>query len=136
VAIDKAVHDSAVETAQHAIRYSINVGQLDAAALKGAAEAAYKATVHAHSLGDEVKTVTLAHPVEEAVSVDGKTVRCLVCDFTGNMLKRHLRISHGLSPEAYYALVGRRVPLTAPGYTEKRSALAKASGLGKHPKAA
>ncbi len=48
-------------------------------------------------------------------------------------LKRHLRTSHGLSPEEYRAKWGLRsdYPMVAPKYAKQRSALAKKIGLGK-----
>ena len=47
-------------------------------------------------------------------------------------LKRHLRTAHGLTPEQYREKwkLPPGYPTVAPGYAEKRSALAKSSGLG------
>ncbi|MDG4903166.1 MucR family transcriptional regulator [Mesorhizobium sp. WSM4962] len=49
-------------------------------------------------------------------------------------LKRHLSTDHGLTPEQYRAKWGlpETYPMVAPNYSQKRSALAKASGLGLH----
>lgn len=46
-------------------------------------------------------------------------------------LKRHLK-AHQLDPDGYRARYGlpSNYPMTAPSYSERRSALAKASGLG------
>ncbi|TIO72201.1 MucR family transcriptional regulator [Mesorhizobium sp.] len=51
-------------------------------------------------------------------------------------LKRHLATDYGLTPEAYREKWGLPAdyPMVAPMYSEKRSQLAKASGLGRHPK--
>jgi predicted transcriptional regulator len=48
-------------------------------------------------------------------------------------LKRHLATDHGLTPDAYRAKWGLSAdyPMVAPNYSKKRSALAKASGLGR-----
>jgi len=48
-------------------------------------------------------------------------------------LKRHLRTGYGLTPDEYrkkWNLPGD-YPMVAPNYSDRRSALAKASGLGK-----
>jgi predicted transcriptional regulator len=48
-------------------------------------------------------------------------------------LKRHLATDHGLTPEAYREKWGLPAdyPMVAPNYSKTRSALAKASGLGR-----
>lgn len=48
-------------------------------------------------------------------------------------LKRHLATDYGLTPEQYREKWGLPAdyPMVAPNYSEKRSALAKASGLGR-----
>lgn len=52
-------------------------------------------------------------------------------------LRRHLA-AHGLTPESYRAKFGlpSDYPMTAPGYSAKRSQLAKALGLGQRGSAA
>ncbi|PWC35482.1 MucR family transcriptional regulator, partial [Azospirillum sp. TSO22-1] len=49
------------------------------------------------------------------------------------MLKRHLRTVYGMTPEEYRARwnLPDTYPMTAPAYAAKRSALAKARGLGR-----
>lgn len=53
-------------------------------------------------------------------------------------LKRHLRVSYGLSPEEYRAKWGLPTdyPMVAPNYTVSRSLLAKKYGLGLKPREA
>lgn len=53
------------------------------------------------------------------------------------MLKRHLQVAHGLTPDAYRAKWGlpKTYPMTAPNYSERRSQLARESGLGLPPAA-
>jgi predicted transcriptional regulator len=48
-------------------------------------------------------------------------------------LKRHLMTDHGITPDEYRAKWGLPAdyPMVAPNYSQKRSALAKASGLGR-----
>ena len=49
------------------------------------------------------------------------------------MLKRHLRTTHGLTPEEYRAKWGLPAdyPMVAPNYAAQRSAFAKKIGLGR-----
>jgi predicted transcriptional regulator len=135
---NEATHSVAMGMAELAVRSAVTSqpGVHDLDHLKGIAKTAYDAVVYAHSLSMEPvpDKPKLMHDVGEAVSADGKTVKCLVCGMEGNMLKRHLRAAHGLDPNDYFKLVGQRVPLTAPAYAAKRSEVAKASGLGKGPK--
>lgn len=72
-----------------------------------------------------------AVPVERSVTHDA--VICLHCGRAGKSLKRHIGLAHGQTPEQYIAYWGLSAdyPLTAPSYSERRSELAKASGLGR-----
>jgi predicted transcriptional regulator len=47
-------------------------------------------------------------------------------------LKRHIRVAHGMTPDAYRAYWGlpREYPMVAPNYAKARSELAKTMGLG------
>ena len=72
-----------------------------------------------------------AVPVKKSV-----TPEYLVCLEDGKklkMLKRHLRTSYGLTPDAYRKKWGLPVdyPMVAPNYAEARSAFAKRIGLGR-----
>jgi predicted transcriptional regulator len=66
-------------------------------------------------------------------SVRPNYVVCLECGRRAKMLRRHLRDTHGLSPEQYRARwrLSSDYPLTAPAYSEQRSAMAKEFGLGR-----
>src|SRR5262249_34091194 len=66
-------------------------------------------------------------------SVQRDYVVCLECGWRGQMLKRHLGTSHRLSVDQYRARwnLPREHPITAPGYSEQRSSLAKQIGLGR-----
>src|SRR6266446_10641610 len=72
-----------------------------------------------------------AVPVRRSVQRDA--VICLDCGWKGKMLRRHLSTRHGLSGEQYLKRWGLPSdhPLTAPAYSEQRSALAKELGLGR-----
>src|SRR5580704_11912993 len=69
-------------------------------------------------------------PLVPAVSVRRSVQRdlvvCLDCGFRSRMLRRHLRIKHGLEVADYRARwkLSADHPLTAPSYSEHRSALA------------
>src|ERR1700730_3922479 len=66
-------------------------------------------------------------------SVHQDYVVCLDCGYRGKTLRRHISTRHGLSRDEYLKRWGLRSdhPLTAPAYSERRSTLAKARGLGR-----
>ena len=66
-------------------------------------------------------------------SVHRNYVVCLECGWRGQMLRRHVSTNHGLTVEQYRARwhLTRDHPMTAPGYSERRSGLAKEFGLGR-----
>ena len=85
-------------------------------------------------LGNEV--------VEEPPRVPAVSVRrslgpdhiiCIDCGYKGKMLKKHLQSRHGLSASGYRLRWKLRsdYPMTAPNYSERRSQLAKSTGLGR-----
>jgi len=74
---------------------------------------------------------TPAVPIRRSVHRD--YVVCLECGWRGQMLKRHVSTGHGLTVEQYRARwnLPREHPMTALGYSERRSSLAKQIGLGR-----
>ena len=70
--------------------------------------------------------------IEDSVQAD--YIICLEDGKKLKMLKRHLRTHYGLTPEGYRKKWGlpSNYPMVAPNYADKRSELAKESGLGKH----
>ena len=66
-------------------------------------------------------------------SVRPEYVVCLECGFRAKILRRHLRVEHGLSVDEYRARWNLRSdhPLIAPAYSERRAAMAKEIGLGR-----
>jgi predicted transcriptional regulator len=66
-------------------------------------------------------------------SVHRDHVICLDCGYRGKTLRRHISARHGLSPDEYRQRWGLRSNhlLTAPGYSERRSTMAKARGFGR-----
>ena len=83
-------------------------------------------------LGKEALHEALVPAVPIKRSVQRDYVVCLECGFRSKMLRRHLRGQHGLEAAEYRArwTLSPDHPLTAPGYSEDRSALAKQLGLG------
>jgi predicted transcriptional regulator len=98
-------------------------------------------TVH-HALshlGQPIQTEEVLTPaVSVRRSVRQDYVVCLNCGYRGTMLQRHISTRHALNKDEYRKRWGLRSdhPLTAPAYSERRSTLAKALGLGRKPKAA
>jgi predicted transcriptional regulator len=96
------------------------------------------ATVHKAigQLGKPVGTEETRTPsVSIRQSVRRDYVVCLDCGDKGLMIGRHITVRHGLNPDEYrqrWGLKGSH-PLTAPGYSEQRSTVAKALGLGRRP---
>jgi predicted transcriptional regulator len=72
-----------------------------------------------------------AVPIRRSVHRD--YVICVECGWRGQMLRRHLTTGHGLSVDQYRARwnLPREHLMTAPGYSERRSGLAKQIGLGR-----
>ena len=76
-------------------------------------------------------------PAAPAIAIKKSVTRnhivCLEDAKELRMLRRHLRTAHNLSPDEYREKWGlsSNYPMTAPAYAERRSAFAKAIGLGK-----
>lgn len=83
--------------------------------------------------GHIAETETAPVPiVSVAKSVRSDSITCLVCGARLKTLKRHLEVAHGFSPQDYRSQFNlpASYPLTAPGYAQFRSAIAKRIGLG------
>ena len=90
-------------------------------------------------LGQPIQTEEVLTPaVSVRRSVHHDYVVCLDCGYRGKMLRRHINTQHALNSDEYLKRWGLRSdhPLVAPAYSERRSTLAKALGLGRKPKAA
>jgi predicted transcriptional regulator len=85
----------------------------------------------APALGAEA--LTPAVPIRRSVQQDH--VVCLECGLRAQVLRRHLRTVHGLDVAAYRMRwkLSPDHPVTAPSYSERRSAMAKQLGLGRQP---
>lgn len=82
----------------------------------------------------EPQAMVPAVPIKKSVRHD--SVVCLVCGKPGRSLKRHLDAAHGMTPVQYREAFGLPAdyPMVAPAYAERRSELAKQSGLGRKAK--
>jgi predicted transcriptional regulator len=81
----------------------------------------------------EAPPVELTPAVAVKKSVTRDYIICLEDGLKFKSLKRHLRTSYDLTPEAYRTKWGLPAdyPMVAPSYAEQRSALAKKIGLGR-----
>ncbi|MFC0804497.1 MucR family transcriptional regulator [Ensifer sp. P24N7] len=72
-----------------------------------------------------------AAPIKKSVTAD--FIICLEDGQKFKTLRRHLMAKYGLTPEEYRAKwsLPDDYPMTAPNYAQQRSALARATGLGK-----
>jgi predicted transcriptional regulator len=88
------------------------------------------------------KSAPAPAPLVPAVSIRRSVQRdrvvCLECGFLSQMLRRHIRVAHGLEPAGYRVRweLPADHPITAPAYSERRSTLAKRIGLGRIPQEA
>jgi predicted transcriptional regulator len=96
------------------------------------------ATVHRTLSGlGESAPAPVPGPLQPAVpirrSVQHDHVVCLECGFRGKMLRRHLRVAHGLEPAEYRVRwkLSADHPIIAPAYSAHRSTMAKEIGLGR-----
>jgi predicted transcriptional regulator len=93
-------------------------------------------TVH-RAIGQVGQPVAPEEVLVPAVSVRRSVhqdyVVCLNCGYRGKTLRRHINTRHGLNRDEYLKRWGLRSdhPLTAPAYSERRSTMAKAFGLGR-----
>jgi predicted transcriptional regulator len=72
-----------------------------------------------------------AVPIRRSVQQD--YVVCLECGFRAQLLRRHLQVAHGLDVAAYRIRwnLPADYPVTAPGYSTRRSRMAKAMRFGR-----
>ncbi|HEY0523349.1 MAG TPA: MucR family transcriptional regulator [Stellaceae bacterium] len=72
-----------------------------------------------------------AVPVEDSVASD--YLICLECGLKQKLLKKHLRIAHGLSPQDYRKRwsLDAKYPMAAPSFAEGKREMAKRIGLGR-----
>ena len=93
----------------------------------------YQTIGHLGQANKEEETRTPAVSIRRSVQRD--YVVCLDCGFRAVTLRRHVKVQHGVTPDEYLQRWGLKSnhPLTAPAYSERRSTMAKAFGLGRKP---
>lgn len=71
--------------------------------------------------------------VSARASVKQNYIACMACGRKQQMLRRHIAVAHGLSPEQYRRTYGlpSSYPMTAPDYAERRRQIAVDAGLGR-----
>lgn len=96
------------------------------------------ASIHRSLIGlGEAKEPAAAEAQKPAVpvkkSVHDEFIVCLEDGKKFKSMKRHIGVHYGLTPDAYREKWGlpASYPMVAPGYSAKRSALAKKLGLGR-----
>jgi predicted transcriptional regulator len=87
--------------------------------------------------GGEEAVPAKAEPVVSVrTSVKPDHITCLACGQKNKMLRRHLVVAHGMTPEEYRAAydLPKSYPMVAPNYAQQRADLARAIGLGRMPR--
>jgi predicted transcriptional regulator len=116
----------------------ITAGYLRGSALPAADIASVITTVHGSLLQlrqpappQQEETQKPAVPIRRSVTAE--SIVCLEDGRKLKMLKRHLSATYAMTPDQYRAKwnLPADYPMVAPAYAEKRSDLAKASGLGR-----
>ena len=109
----------------------VKKNQIEPAELPTLITMVYQSLLAAGKAPEPEQNRTPAVPIRQ--SVRPNYVVCLECGRRAKMLRKHLRDIHGLSAEQYRAKwkLSSDHPLTAPAYSERRSAMAKQFGLGR-----
>ena len=104
--------------------------KLDAGQLSDLITTVHRAISHLGQPAEPEETRTPAVSVRRSVQHD--YVVCLDCGYRGKTLRRHINTRHGLNRDEYLRRWGLKSdhPLTAPAYSERRSAISKELGLG------
>jgi predicted transcriptional regulator len=105
---------------------------VEAASLSDVIREVHRALLRAATPGEASKPGAVpAVPIKKSVVTDAIT--CLFDGTKFKSLRRHLRTAHGLTPQDYREHWGlpSTYPMTAPGYSATRSAMAKKIGLGR-----
>ena len=107
--------------------------QLAATALPDLIQSVYRSLATAGTSQPAPAPLTPAVPIRKSVFPDH--IVCLEDGKKLKMLKRHLQISYGMTPEQYRQKwdLPAAYPMVAPNYASHRSSLAKQLGLGRRP---
>jgi predicted transcriptional regulator len=132
-------------TASYLRRNSVSIDQIGAvvASVTHALEQASNGTTG--SADNDVQQAQVAAPsagdpkpqpaVSIKKSVQPEYIICLEDGVQAKTLKRHLRVTHGLSPQQYRERwrLPKDYPIVAPAYSARRSKMAKEIGFGRKP---
>jgi predicted transcriptional regulator len=109
------------------------IGSVVSSVRRALEEAAHGADGAAPSAGPAAMPEKRPPAVPVKNSVHNDYIICLEDGIQARTLKRHLQAAHGLTPQQYREKWGlpKDYPITAPGYSERRSQMAKRLGLGR-----
>ena len=111
----------------------IGTNEVTVAALPELIQSVYRSLAMAGTVEPAPAPPTPAVPIRR--SVFPNHIVCLEDGKTLKMLKRYLRVRHGMTPEQYRQRwrLPADYPMVAPNYRSQRSSLAKQIGLGRKP---
>ena len=111
----------------------VGMNHVEAAALPGLIQSVYRSLATAGTNEPAPAPPTPAVPPRR--SVFPNHIVCLEDGKRLTMLKRYLRVRHGMTPEQYRQRweLPADYPLVAPNYRSQRSSYAKQIGLGRKP---
>lgn len=125
-----------VELTAEIVSAHASVNEMGSEELLGEMQSVYqKLLALAGTEGEEVEGVAQevkpAIPVNKAFGAD--KVYCLVCGKTFTTLKKHIAVSHQMSPKDYRKAFGipSKTPLVARKYSEAKKKIAQEKGLAK-----
>ncbi len=127
-------NETLIELTADIVSAHVGHNRIEVAAVPRLIQSVYDALASAGQPASSPAPV-LQPKVSVRASVKPEAITCLDCGARMKMLKRHLAVDHGLTPEDYRARWGLPAdyPMVAPDYAEKRRTLAKQIGLGRKP---
>jgi Predicted transcriptional regulator len=107
----------------------------DASAEKAPSKKKEKADPLEAKFGGKISRTPL-NGMDPEEAIKNEAIICLIDGEPRKMLHRHIRAKYNMEPEEYREWFGLRqdYPMTAPGYSQEKSAYAKHVGLGTKPK--
>ncbi len=129
----RIVRDSMLRMTAEVVAAYVGKNVLPPAQLKEVIRAVYNALAALERGGAKEEPLKPIVSIKKSVMPD--YIVCLEDGKKLKMLKRHLRTTFNLTPEAYRAKWGLPpdYPMVAPNYAAQRSAFAKKIGLGRKP---
>lgn len=123
---------SLLDTTTQIVVAHLSNNMVDAQAIPALIQSVFQ-TLSSVGQPDSAPAVTQPPAVPIKKSVFPDFIVCLEDGRKLKMLKRHLKTSYDMTPEAYRTKWGLPpdYPMVAPNYASKRSTLAKQSGLGR-----